>query len=81
MKRLSLLSAVALLLIGLLALTACAAPAGDASTTSDAVEESAAGADGDAVELRFIWYDDGEEGAVMRDLLDRFEADNPDTKL
>lgn len=35
----------------------------------------------DPVELRFIWYDDGEEGAVMRDLLDRFEADNPDIKV
>ncbi len=33
------------------------------------------------VELRFIWYDDGEEGAVMRDLLDRFEKDNPDIKV
>lgn len=35
----------------------------------------------DPVELRFIWYDDGEEGAVMRDLLDRFEAENPDIKV
>ena len=32
----------------------------------------------DAVELRVTWYDDGNEGAVLRDLLDRFEADNPD---
>ncbi len=29
------------------------------------------------VELRIMWYDDGNEGAIMRDLLDRFEADNP----
>src|SRR5690554_3701137 len=29
-------------------------------------------------ELRFTWYDDGNEGQVLRDLLDRFEADNPD---
>lgn len=35
----------------------------------------------DPVELRFIWYDDGEEGAVMRDLLDRFEKQNPDIKV
>ncbi len=35
----------------------------------------------DPVELRFIWYDDGEEGSVMRDLLDRFEAENPDIKV
>lgn len=30
------------------------------------------------VELRIAWYDDGNEGAVLRDLLDRFQADNPD---
>ena len=29
------------------------------------------------VELRMTWYDDGIEGQVLRDLLDRFEADNP----
>jgi alpha-1,4-digalacturonate transport system substrate-binding protein len=32
----------------------------------------------DPVELRITWYDDGNEGEVLRDLLDRFEADNPD---
>jgi alpha-1,4-digalacturonate transport system substrate-binding protein len=32
----------------------------------------------DAVEVRITWYDDGNEGTVLRDLLDRFEADNPD---
>ncbi len=32
----------------------------------------------DPVELRITWYDDGNEGAVLRDLLDRFEAENPD---
>lgn len=32
-------------------------------------------------ELRITWYDDGNEGAVMRDLLDRFEAANPDIKV
>jgi alpha-1,4-digalacturonate transport system substrate-binding protein len=30
-----------------------------------------------AVEVRFTWYSDGVEGAVMRDLLDRFEEANP----
>ncbi|MBN1681060.1 MAG: carbohydrate ABC transporter substrate-binding protein [Anaerolineae bacterium] len=35
----------------------------------------------DAVELRITWYDDGNEGAVLRDLLDQFEADNPDIKI
>lgn len=28
------------------------------------------------VELRMTWYDDGNEGQVMRELLDRFEAEN-----
>lgn len=32
----------------------------------------------EAVEVRITWYDDGNEGTVLRDLLDRFEADNPD---
>lgn len=32
----------------------------------------------DAVELRITWYDDGNESEVLRDLLDRFEAENPD---
>src|SRR5690554_629445 len=31
----------------------------------------------DAVELRITWYNDGNEGEVLRDLLDRFEAENP----
>ena len=31
----------------------------------------------DAVELRIRWYDDGNEGEVLRDQLDRYEADNP----
>ena len=34
-----------------------------------------------AVELRMMWYDDGNEGEVMRDLLDRFEAKNPGIKV
>lgn len=29
-------------------------------------------------ELRITWYDDGNEGQVLRDLLDRFEAEHPD---
>ncbi|MEZ5668955.1 MAG: ABC transporter substrate-binding protein [Alphaproteobacteria bacterium] len=32
-------------------------------------------------ELRITWYNDGNEGEVMRDLLDRFEAANPDIKV
>jgi alpha-1,4-digalacturonate transport system substrate-binding protein len=33
------------------------------------------------VELRMTWYDDGNEGQVMRELLDRFEAENPDVRV
>lgn len=33
------------------------------------------------VELRITWYDDGNEGEVLRDLLDRFEAENPDIQI
>jgi len=33
------------------------------------------------VELRMTWYDDGNEGQVMRELLDRFEAENPDIRI
>lgn len=36
---------------------------------------------GQQVELRITWYDDGNEGQVLRDLLDRFEAENPDIKV
>ncbi|MBE2270763.1 MAG: extracellular solute-binding protein, partial [Anaerolinea sp.] len=38
-------------------------------------------AQAEPVELRIAWYDDGNEGAVLRDLLDRFEADNPDIRV
>ena len=41
----------------------------------------AAASAGEAVTLRITWYDDGSEGIVLRDLLDRFEADNPDIKV
>ncbi|MCT7377654.1 ABC transporter substrate-binding protein [Chelativorans salis] len=33
------------------------------------------------VELRFMWYSDGNEGDVMADLLSRFEEENPDIKV
>ena len=35
----------------------------------------------DMVELRIRWYNDGNEGEVLRYLLDRFEADNPDISV
>lgn len=31
----------------------------------------------EAIELRITWYNDGNEGEVLRDLLDRYQADNP----
>jgi ABC-type glycerol-3-phosphate transport system substrate-binding protein len=45
-------------------------------------EEAAAPAEpGEEVELRMTWYTDGNEDVVMRDLLDRFEAENPNIKV
>jgi alpha-1,4-digalacturonate transport system substrate-binding protein len=35
----------------------------------------------DVVELRMLYYSDGNEDVVTRDLLDRFEAENPDIKV
>jgi alpha-1,4-digalacturonate transport system substrate-binding protein len=35
----------------------------------------------DVVELRITWYDDGNEGVVLRELLDQFEAENPDIRV
>jgi alpha-1,4-digalacturonate transport system substrate-binding protein len=80
----------------LLVLGACAAPvapppaadapAGEATEAAaeeatEAAPEAEAAAAGDAVTLRIAWYDDGNEGAVLRELLDRFEAENPGIKV
>jgi alpha-1,4-digalacturonate transport system substrate-binding protein len=54
-----------------------AAPAAPAATAAPAAEAPA----GDVVTLRITWYDDGSEGSVLRELLDRFEAENPDIKV
>jgi len=75
-------------------LAACTAPVAapaaddDASTDDSAMEDStiedaddAEAMEGDAVELRMTWYTDGNEDIVMRELLDRFEAENPDIKV
>lgn len=35
----------------------------------------------ETVNLRILWYNDGNEGDVLRDLLDRFEADHPNIKV
>ena len=53
------------------------APAEEPAEEAAPAEE----ASGDAVELRMTWYTDGNEDVVMRDLLDRFEAENPDIKV
>ena len=39
------------------------------------------GAAQNTTELRMTWYDDGIEGQVLRDLLDRFEAENSDIRV
>ena len=66
------------LVVVALALAGCTAvaPAAEAPPA-----EAGAAPAGAPVELRITWYDDGQEGAVLRDLLDRFEADNPDIKV
>ena len=83
------------MLIMMLFTVQCVAPASDTSSGSEdaapAAEEAAAEesaeeapaeeASDDAVELRMTWYTDGQEDVVMRELLDRFEADNPDIKV
>jgi alpha-1,4-digalacturonate transport system substrate-binding protein len=51
------------------------------SAEATAAPTEAAAASGDVVTLRMTWYDDGNEGAILRELLDRFEADNPDIKV
>ncbi len=54
------------------------APAAAEATAAPAEE---AATSGDVVTLRITWYDDGNEGLILRELLDRFEADNPDIKV
>jgi len=75
---------LSLLIILSLLLAACGAPAAPAPAEEPApVEEVAPAAEAPAevVELRMTWYTDGNEDVVMRDLLDRFEAENPDIKV
>lgn len=47
-------------------------------TTAETAEETTSG---DVVELRMMWYTDGNEDVVMRELLDKFEAENPGIKV
>lgn len=87
MHRIRYATLTTLLLIFALVLTACttvpAAPAPAAPADAAATEAPAAEAPAPAgvTELRITWYNDGNEGEVLRDLLDRFEADNPDIKV
>ncbi len=82
-------SIIITLLILMFFMWRCApAPASDTGSMDEAAESSAeskdetsSGDEGDVVELRMTWYTDGNEDVVMRDLLDRFEADNPDIKV
>ena len=77
---LALLTALALLAGCAVPAAPAAAPAGEAPAEEAAAEEAAPAAEG-VTELRITWYDDGNEGAVLRELLDRFEAENPDIKV
>lgn len=43
-----------------------------------AIAASAAGAE---TELRMLWYNDGNEGEVMQEILDRFEAEHPEISV
>lgn len=56
----------------------CAPPPAAPEAAPAEPAAAAAPAEGDGVTLRITWYDDGNEGEVLRDLLDRFEADNED---
>lgn len=77
----------------ILILTACAPKATPAPTqaptqapvtvapTAAATEAPTPAPPVEVVELRMMWYNDGVEGEVMRELLDRFEAANPDIRV
>ena len=53
----------------------------DHSEEEMAEEEMEEEAMADAVELRMTWYTDGNEDVVIREILDQFEAENPDIKV
>lgn len=58
--------------------TAPAATQAAAPTVASAATQPPAAA---SVELHMLWYNDGNEGDVMRDLLNRYEAANPGIKV
>lgn len=53
------------------------APTAAAATKAPAASSSSSSAAGNAVEIRMMWYNDGNEGDVMRAILDKFQAANP----
>jgi len=59
----------------------CIPSASDAVAMMGGGEAAPAADSGDVVELRMTWYTDGNEDVVMRDLLDRFEAENPNIRV
>lgn len=75
---------VAAMLLLVLALAACA-PAAPAPAAPSAPAEGQAApapvAAGDVVTLRIMWSDNATESDHLRELLDRFEAENPDIKV
>lgn len=87
MHRIRYATLTTLLLIFALVLTACAtvpaapAPAAPADAAATEAPAAEAPAPEGVTELRITWYNDGNEGEVLRDLLDRFEAENPDIKV
>jgi alpha-1,4-digalacturonate transport system substrate-binding protein len=73
---------VALVLVALAACGPAATPAPApvptaAPQATEAAQPTTAPAAGEAVELRMMWYNDGNEGDVMRSILDKFQAANP----
>jgi len=78
---------LAMLLALLVACQPAVAPTDGADTTGDEAaatgptEAAAEEADGDVTTLRMTWYTDGNEDVVMRDLLDRFQTENPDIEV
>lgn len=84
MSALRVLAKPIVLLVVLLLVVSCVAPPAPASTGSaapTAAPAEAAASTGEAVELRITWYDDGNEGQILRELLDRFESEHPNIKV
>lgn len=70
-------------LLVVLLFTSCAPVATVAPTTAPKATDvpKATTAPAQSVTLRITWYNDGNEGEVMRSLLDRYEKENPGIKV